>query len=206
LVLTLVGAAGWAALRTGGATSSDTAGSGTAESSTSADDAAGGSAAREPAEQLAAALPERRDSGADYADPAQRTTALRQALPDASAGRQAAQERSATPFDTGEAETSRAPSATALSARASPAAPLVPQSADPLARLRDPAALAACLAALGPGRTAVAVDYARYGAAPAVAVLRPTADARTVSLTVVGAGCSTGDPDVLLSTTVTTPG
>jgi hypothetical protein len=42
----------------------------------------------------------------------------------------------------------------------------------------------------------LAVDYAQYAGAPAVAVVQP-ADAGTVTVTVVGSGCSAADPEVL---------
>ena len=72
-----------------------------------------------------------------------------------------------------------------------------PPAGDGLDRLRDPAALAACLAALpGGGEDVLAVDYAQHAGAPAVAVVRP-ADPGSVEVTVVGSGCSAGDPDLL---------
>jgi hypothetical protein len=68
---------------------------------------------------------------------------------------------------------------------------------DALDRLRDPAELAACLGALpdGPGDV-LAVDYATYDGAPAVAVVRP-ADTGSVQVTLVGSGCSAADPALL---------
>ena len=79
----------------------------------------------------------------------------------------------------------------ASSSRAAPAG-------DPaLERLRDPAALTACLASLPGGDDDVlAVDYGQYAGAPAVAVVQP-ADPGTVEVTVVGGGCSATDPDLL---------
>jgi hypothetical protein len=75
-------------------------------------------------------------------------------------------------------------------------------SGDRLDRLRDPAALAACLANLpGGGAEVLAVDYAQYAGAPAVAVVQPDAADR-VRLTVVGSGCSAADPELLTSTTL----
>ena len=57
--------------------------------------------------------------------------------------------------------------------------------------------LAACLAAL-PDRDGevLAVDYARYEGAPAVAVVQP-ADTGSVQVTLVGSGCSAADPALL---------
>ena len=69
--------------------------------------------------------------------------------------------------------------------------------ADGLERLRDPAALEACLAGLPGGDPDVlAVDYAQYAGAPAVAVVQP-AEPGSVTVTVVGSTCSAADPAVL---------
>ena len=71
------------------------------------------------------------------------------------------------------------------------------RAGDGLERLRDPAALAACLSALPGGDDDVlAVDYASYAGAPAIAVVQP-ADRGTVRVTVVGSDCAAGDPDLL---------
>jgi hypothetical protein len=80
------------------------------------------------------------------------------------------------------------------SANSSRAAPATEAA---LERLRDPAALAGCLAGLPRGgEDVLAVDYGQYAGAPAVAVVQP-ADPGAVAVTVVGRGCSATDPDVL---------
>lgn len=79
---------------------------------------------------------------------------------------------------------------------------------DPLDRLRDPAALADCLAAaLGPGRgptpgaaapagrRPLALDYASYAGAPALAVVLADTDPRRVTVLVVGPACTRTDDD-----------
>lgn len=82
--------------------------------------------------------------------------------------------------------------------------PAVP-SGDALDRLRDPAALAECLAGLPGGDDDVlAVDHAQYAGAPAVAVVQP-ADPGSVRVTVVGGGCSAGAPDVLTEVVLPRP-
>ncbi|MCU1692730.1 MAG: hypothetical protein JWM64_1821, partial [Frankiales bacterium] len=84
------------------------------------------------------------------------------------------------------------------------AAPAAPTPAvDPLARLRVPAELAACLGELaGPDTDVVplALDYARYRGAPALAVVLPSARADRVDVFVVGAGCTAGDDQTLFFT------
>ena len=78
-------------------------------------------------------------------------------------------------------------------------------SGDGLDRLRDPAALAACLADLPGGDDDVlAVDYAQYAGAPAVAFVQPE-DPGTVQVTVVSGDCSAGDPDVLAEVVLPRP-
>ena len=85
-----------------------------------------------------------------------------------------------------------------------------PAAPDPaLQRLRDPVAREQCLVALrgdgGPGADPLALDLATYRGSPALAVVQPAADPARLVLTVVGPGCSTADPDVLLRTTVDRP-
>ena len=75
-----------------------------------------------------------------------------------------------------------------------------------LDRLRDPAALAACLSALpGPASTPLALDYARYDGSPALVVVRPSVDAGSVEVAVVGPQCRAGAPDALLLTRLPRP-
>jgi hypothetical protein len=80
-------------------------------------------------------------------------------------------------------------------------------SADPLARLRDPAALAACLAAVTAqeGAQPLAVDEGTVRGAPALAVVLPDADPGFVQVHVVGPACSAADPATLLRTRVARP-
>lgn len=81
--------------------------------------------------------------------------------------------------------------------------------AGPLARLREPAALADCLGVLPdpslPDQRPLALDYATYGGAPALAVVLPDPDPTRLSLFVVGPGCSRADADVRFFTRVTRP-
>lgn len=83
---------------------------------------------------------------------------------------------------------------------------LAPDADDGLRRLREPAALAACLAALpaAPGEP-LALDYATYDGRPALLVVRPAADPARVEVAVVGPGCRAGAPDELLRTTLPRP-
>jgi len=81
--------------------------------------------------------------------------------------------------------------------------------ADALAVLRDPAALDDCLAALLPAEQPnlqpVALDYASYDGAPALAVLLPDADPAKLSVFVVGPGCSQAGDELLFFTRVDRP-
>ena len=91
--------------------------------------------------------------------------------------------------------------ATDASAGSLPAAP----SGGGLDSLRDPAALAACLAALPGGDDDVlAVDHAQYAGAPALAVVRPAAPG-FVEVTVVGSDCSAAGPAVLAEVVLPRP-
>ncbi len=87
-------------------------------------------------------------------------------------------------------------------AQAAPAAPSA-AAVDPLARLRDPAQLAGCLAELtGPDSDVVplALDYARWKGQPALAVVLPTVATDKVDVFVVAAGCTAGDDQTLFFT------
>jgi hypothetical protein len=84
------------------------------------------------------------------------------------------------------------------------AAPAGPMSAletlDPLARLREPAPLASCLAALSePGDPGLplALDYARFAAQPALVVVLPSSQPDQVDVFVVAADCSQADARLL---------
>lgn len=71
--------------------------------------------------------------------------------------------------------------------------------ADPLARLRQPVALAACVRTLTGGRAAtpLAVDYAAYQGTPAVVVVLPGPHTRTVLVYVAAASCGPQRPELL---------
>jgi hypothetical protein len=83
----------------------------------------------------------------------------------------------------------------------------LPRSAGPLARLRDPAALSACLSAVtaGSGVAPLALDEAVFSGAPALAVVLPSSDPAEVVVHVVGPACDGDDPDTLLVVPVARP-
>lgn len=134
-------------------------------------------------------------SGLDYADAA----AVASALPGVLTG------------TVGESARSKAAGPTpAAPAPAPPADAGAAQSAaDPLDRLRDPAGLASCLVALLPPEEPdvrpLALDYARYEGAPALAVVLPDPDPTKVSIFVVGPDCSQADDDTLFFTRLDRP-
>ena len=176
VALVLAGGLAWPALQGAGSdesADSTAAGGGVAETE-SADDAG--------AAQAAATV--RNDSGTDYADETARAAALPQVL----AG-------TAAPSRVLES----APEATDEERSDATSSALAP---DPLARLRDPAALEDCLSGLrapGEGDTApLALDYARFDGAPALAVVLPGDAPDKLALFVVGAGCSSADEQLLL--------
>lgn len=80
---------------------------------------------------------------------------------------------------------------------------------DPLDRLRDPAGLASCLLALlppdDPDVRPLALDYARFGATPALAVVLPDPDPAKVAIFVVGPGCSKDNDSTLVFTRLARP-
>ncbi|MBC7374614.1 MAG: hypothetical protein H7323_11555 [Frankiales bacterium] len=122
-------------------------------------------------------------SGLDYADPAAIEGALAGVL-DGSAGFTSAQ-------------TAPNPAAGQVAASLAPEALATP---DPLARLREPAALADCLATLldpaRPNDQPLALDYASYRGAPALAVVLADADPAKVAVFVVGPNCSRADDNL----------
>lgn len=137
---------------------------------------------------------ERSTSGTDYADPAAVPGGLASVL----AGT-APQEALG-----GAADSRRAPPAAPLSSGTGLA-----EAGDPLDRLRDPAGLASCLLALLPPEEPdvrpFALDYARYGATPALAVVLPDPDPEKVSVFVVGPDCSQDNDSTLLFIRLTKP-
>lgn len=178
LVLVLAGAWGWTVLgdvgRGDSESASTAAGGGSADRS---EDTAGATSDAADELSVAAAPVPRSATGLDYADPVSRSAAVAQLLADGTAGTEP---------------------------RTEAALPLSTARADGLDRLRDPEALAACLAAVG--AAPLAVDDARFGDEPALSVLQATPDPDVLLLTVVGAGCSSDDPEVLLTTSVPRPG
>ena len=144
-------------------------------STTSSTTSGGATVAAAPAPQV-----RRLDSGTDY----RRTgTSFARALPQllSSAG-----------------PTSAGPTSAAAERKADAgAAPA--QAADPLARLRDDAALARCLSSLTPPEDPglpLAVDYATYDGAPALVVVLPSRRPGMVDVYVVGPACAAADADL----------
>jgi len=80
---------------------------------------------------------------------------------------------------------------------------------DPLARLRDPVALAGCLAVVldpaNPAERPLALDYATYRGRPALAIVLPDPDPARLSVFVVGPACSQADDDLQYFTRVPRP-
>jgi len=154
--------------------------------SSAASDATGGAS-----EGLGAGLV-RNDSGLDYAD----TAAVAVALPGVLAGTAGGSAEAAGAVRDRPPANPQPPAA----ARATP---------DPLARLRDPAALASCLAALLPPEEPdvrpLALDYASYDGGPALAVLLPDPDPAKVSVFLVGPSCTQADDSTLFFTRLTRP-
>lgn len=142
------------------------------------------------------------ESGTDYADP----TSLAASLPAVLAG-----DASATTFtDSRSSEAAGAAGTTSEDAAGSTSADAAttaeaPEAAtlsapDPLDRLRTTDGLAACLAGLQDDGAAVeplALDYASYDGAPALAVLLPDPDPAKVAVFVVGPECAQADPHLL---------
>jgi len=140
-------------------------------------------------------------SGLDYADPA----AVTKALPGVLDGSTAALSSAQSAPDPAAVQAAPAPSGAA-----SRAAPLENLAApDPLARLREPAALADCLAALldpaRPDDQPLALDYASYRGAPALAVVLPDTDPGKVAIFVVGPDCSRADDGLVFFTRLARP-
>lgn len=136
-------------------------------------------------------------SGLDYADTAALTAAL-PALLDGSADRSGL----------AAAQPPAAPGPAAAQPPAGPSAVTAP-AGDPLARLRDPTALAECLTVVldpaNPDERPLALDYATYRGQPALAVVLPDPDPARLSVFVVGPACSPADDDLLYFTRVPRP-
>ena len=109
-----------------------------------------------------------------------------------------------------------APPPAAPKAESTAGSTAVPQGAagegaagDPLARLRQPEALASCLVALlppeEPDLRPLALDYARYAGAPALAVVLPDPDPTKVSIFVVGPDCAATADDLKFFTRLARP-
>jgi len=84
-----------------------------------------------------------------------------------------------------------------------------PEGSGGLDRLHTPSGLDSCLDALlppeQPGQEPLALDYARYGGQPALAVVLPDPDPAKVAVFVVGAGCRGDDDATLFFTRVDKP-
>lgn len=150
-------------------------------------------------------------SGTDYADPAAvagvlpgvltgsaGTTALSpMSVPDAES--RSLEEGSAT--SSGAAADQARGSADERDAAGAAQAPEPASADDPLARLRTVDGLADCLAALlppdEPEVQPLALDYAQFQGQPALAVLLPDPEPDTLSVFVVGPGCSQSDDSLL---------
>ncbi len=204
-VLVTAGATGWALLDLSGDSGQDTA----------ASTAAGGGSGQDRTSEESGGADDAADGGGDEA-------ASDVAAPDAAAGSGtspgAASPTAATAFAAPTAATATdwaveasRPAALARllglsderdASTADDPAPVAP-AVSGLDRLRDPAALSACLAGL-PGEEVLAVDYASYDGVPALAVVQPDGAAR-VRVTVVASGCSAADPQVLQTTVVERP-
>lgn len=147
-------------------------------------------------------------SGTDYGDEAAVAAVLPQVLQGAAGGEVSA---GSVP-DTARSESDSADSAAADSgaggtsqtqsdAAATMQAPAMAFGEDPLARLRTADGLADCLSALVPPEEPdlqpLALDYAQFQGAPALAVVLPDPDPAKVSVFVVGPACAQGNEDLL---------
>lgn len=129
-------------------------------------------------------------SGADYADAA----SLAASLPAVLAGDAQGDTAYTASSEAAGATTSRSEDTAAAPEAAAMSAP------DPLDRLRTTDGLAACLAGLqddGAPVEPLALDYASYDGAPALAVLLPDPDPAKVAVFVVGPECAQADPRLL---------
>ena len=199
-------------------------GSNTADSASTA-----GSSSGDDTGDTAAALPPipTSDSGTDYAQKAR----VEAALPGVLAGGLLRDLSQSETFSTSGSALQPAASAAPMAglpavagaspgARSSESAPTLPFSgggggadtknaANPLAALRDPAALEACLTAVlppeQPDARPLALDYATYQAKPALAVWLTDPDPTKVSVFVVGPMCSAADAALLFFTRVDRP-
>lgn len=204
--LVLVGSLGVSALR------------GVGDAGTSADTAAPAAGAAESAADGLA----RNASGTDYADEAAVQAVLPgvlagravQGAPDEMADSSARAMAPAVPAQPPAPGQSDDAAQLSSQAAATPPAPVSGEqftviAVDPLARLREPVALAACLSALlppeEPDLRPLALDYARWSGQPALAVVLPDPDATRLSVYVVGAACSAADAAVLAFNRVAKP-
>lgn len=134
-------------------------------------------------------------SGTDYADPA----AVSAALPRVLTGGEAV--ALAQPGDSAAGSGDAGRSTQDESAAAAAPAPEAAMVADPLAPLRTPEGLADCLVSLQESPDAapvepLAVDYAMYDGAPALAVVLLDPDPSKLSVFVVGPNCNPADADL----------
>lgn len=147
----------------------------------------------------------RNDSGVDYSD----APAVAGALADVLAGRAGTVERAAPRAADGSDSLPDAPPTQGQATGQATRGPQAMTLADPLARLRDPAGLASCLLALlppdEPDLRPLALDYARYAGAPALAVLLPDPDPTKVAVYVVAPDCSQANDNTLFFTRLDRP-
>lgn len=161
----------------------------------------GGGGSDSAGDEFASSAPEVvvSSTGTDYADTAAVTAALPGVLSGQSA--RAYAESGAAAGATGDsADNDPAGSGAAASAEVPTAATLT--VADPLARLRTAEGLADCLAGLQATPEEeplqpLAVDFATYGGAPALAVLLTDPDPTKLSVFVVGPQCAQADAQLL---------
>lgn len=144
-------------------------------------------------------------SGTDWADPAAVSAALPGVLT-GGAGDTLARQSDGTGAGGGDAADSA--QSEAQSEADAPTAAM--STVDPLERLRTPDGLAECLAGLqgGPEEAPVeplALDYATYAGAPALAVVLPDPDPAKLSVFVVGPECAQADASLLHFVRVDTP-
>jgi hypothetical protein len=138
-------------------------------------------------------------SGTDYGDAGAVTAALPAVLSGTAAGTAGTAMDSAAGSTQAQTE-GEAPSDPSRTAQL-PAPAVAAAPPDPLARLRTPEGLDDCLAGVlppeEPDLQPVALDYAQYQGAPALAIVLPDPDPGTLSVYVVGPQCSQADAQVL---------
>lgn len=147
----------------------------------------------------AAALPTS-SSGTDYGDPGAVTAALPAVLSGTAAGTAGTAMDSAAGAAKGQTQGAPPPADASRMAQL-PAPAVAAAPVDPLVRLRTPEGLDDCLAGVlppdEPDLQPVALDYAQYQGAPALAIVLPDPDPAKLSVYVVGPQCAQEDAQVL---------